>query len=172
VGAGALLGGAANALPRPVLAAGLLASLGVLLIGLIGGFAQPGLVGFLDGDGTLDEQVSAGWTAAYLVGIVGGIVAGVAAFWLLRRHGPRAWPWFLLAGALPGAALLVTELLTRTGGAGLLTLVRGLSEGDGYAVEFTAFARLRNAMVVLFIGGLAAMVAVGRTLRPADSTDA
>ena len=167
VGVSALIGGAGAALPRPVLSAGVLSCLGVLVVGLVAGFAQPGLVGLLGADGTLDAEVKAGWTAAYLAGAVGGLAAGLLAYWLLRRHGSRPWPWYLLAGALPGLLLLVTELLTRTGGAGLLALVRDLSEGDRYAVEFTAFARLRNALVVLFVGGLTAMIAIGRTLGPA-----
>jgi hypothetical protein len=72
---------------------------------------------------------------------------------------------------VPGLLLLATEALTRIGGASLLDAVRGLSEGDRVTVDFSAFARLRNAMVVLFVGGLAAMVAVGRTLRPATTGD-
>jgi hypothetical protein len=87
---------------------------------------------------------------------------------MLRGYGPRAWPWYLLAGALPGVTLLLTEVLTRTGGATLLDGVRSLSEGDQIAVDFSAFSRLRNAMVVMFVGGIAAMVAVGRTLQPAS----
>jgi hypothetical protein len=47
--------------------------------------------------------------------------------------------------------------------------VRGLSEGDRLAVDFNGFSRLRNALVVCFAGGIAAMFAVGRTLRPAGA---
>jgi hypothetical protein len=172
VGAGALLGGAAAALPRAVLAAGLVALVGVLLLGLAAGFVQPGLVGLFGGGRTLDSQVSAGWLAAYTVAIAGGVVSGLLAFRMLRGYGPRAWPWYLLAGGLPGVTLLVTEVLTRTGGATLLDAVRSLSEGDQIAVDFSAFARLRNAMVVLFVGGIAAMVAVGRTLQATPDGDA
>ncbi len=165
VGVAALLGGATAALPRPVLASSLLATFGVLLLGLVAGFVQPGLVGFFGGGATLASQVNASWSLAYAVAIVGGVTAGLIAFVLLRRHGPRAWPWYLLAGALPGVLLLVTEVLTRIGGASLLDVVRSLSEGDRLMVDFTAFSRLRNAMIVTFVGGLAAMLAVGRTLR-------
>jgi hypothetical protein len=167
VAVAALLGGAANALPPPVLASGLLAMLGVLLLGLVAGLVQPGLVGLFGGGTTLDSQVTASYTLAYVVGAAGGVVAGIGAFWFLRRHGSRAWPWYLLAGALPGLLLLVAELVARIGGASLIEIVRGLSDGDRYAVDLGAFARLRNAMVVTFVGGLSAMVAVGRTLRAA-----
>ena len=54
------------------------------------------------------------------------------------------------------------------GGASLLGIVRDFSEGDRALVEFTDFARLRNALVVLFVGGIASMIAVGRTMRAAD----
>jgi hypothetical protein len=166
IGVAALLGGAAAVLPRPVLAASVLACLGVLVLGLVVGFVQPGLVGLFGAGTSLDSQVNAGWLLAYTVAIVGGIVAGLLAFRFLRGHGPRPWPWFLLAGGLPGLLLLLTEALTRIGGAGLLNAVRGLSEGDQFAVDLAEFSRLRNAMVVFFVGGLAAMIAVGRTLGP------
>jgi hypothetical protein len=165
VGVAALLGGAAAALPPPVLASSLLATLGVLLLGLVAGLIQPGLVGLFGGGLTLDSQVTASYTLAYVVGVAGGLLAGAGSFWFLRRHGPRAWPWYLLAGALPGLLLLATEVVTRIGGASLIDLVRDLSDGDRYAVDLGAFARLRNAMVVTFVGSLTAMVAVGRTLR-------
>jgi hypothetical protein len=165
VGVGCLSGGAIAALPRAVLAAGLVATFGTLLIGLIAGTLQPGLVGLFGGRTTLASLATASWEVAYTVSIVAGLVAGILAFWFLRRYGSRAWPWYLLAGALPGLLLLVTELLTRTGGAPLLDVVRNLDAGDRLVVDFTAWSRLRNAMVVTFIGGLAAMVAVGRTLR-------
>lgn len=167
VAVGALLGGASNALSPPVLASGLLGTFAVLLFGLVAGWVQPGLVGLLGGDTTLDSQVNASYALAYVIGAVGGVLAGVASFWFLRRHGSRAWPWYLLAGTLPGLLLFATELITRVGGASLLDIVRNLSEGDRFTVDLVAFARLRNAMIVTFVGGLTAMIAVGRTLRSA-----
>jgi hypothetical protein len=172
VGVGCLLGGAMAALPRAVLAAGLVATFGTLLIGLIAGTLQPGLVGLFGGRTTLASLATASWEVAYTVSIVAGLVSGISAFWFLRRYGSRAWPWYLLAGALPGLLLLVTELLTRTGGSPLLDVVRRLDEGDRLVVDFTAWSRLRNAMVVTFIGGLAAMIAVGRTMRAPISDEA
>ena len=161
----ALIGGAATALPRPVLAAGVAGTLGVLLLGLVVSMMQPRLVDLFGATASPASQINASWTLAYVQAAVGGILAGVLSFRLLRRHGSRAWPWYLLAGAAPGLLLLITEVLTRTGGAALLGLVRGLSDGDAIAVDLNNFARLRNAMLVLFIGGLTAMIAVGRTMR-------
>jgi hypothetical protein len=163
--AAALIGGAATALPRRVLFAGLCGTLGVFLLGLVFSIMQPRLVDLFGGAASPASAVNASWTLAYVQAAVGGAVAGLLAFSILRRGGARAWPWYLLAGALPGMLLLVTELLTRTGGGALLGLVRGLSEGDALAIDLNNFARLRNAMLVIFVGGLAAMIAVGRTLR-------
>jgi hypothetical protein len=68
--------------------------------------------------------------------------------------------------------LLVAELLTHTGGASLQRTVKAFSPFDEALVEFTDFARLRHALVVLFVGGIVAMIAVGRTLtRPVDHED-
>lgn len=165
--AGAAVLGAVVAVlvPSPVLASGLFATIGVLLLGLVAGLAQPNLVGLFGGGTTLDSQVTASYTLAYVVGVLGGILAGAVAFGILRRHPARVWPWYLLAGALPGLLLLTAELVARLGGASLIEIVRNLSDGDRYAIDLGAFSRLRNAMVVTFVGGLTALVAVGRTLR-------
>lgn len=176
VGGSALLGGAATALPRPVLAAGLLGTLGVFVFGLVGWLLQPRLVWIFGGRSAIGSQVDANALYSYATGITAGIVAGLVGFWFLRRHSDRAWPWYLLAGVLPGLLLLVTEALTRSGGAALLDLVRSLSEFDSYSVDYTNYARLRNGMFVAFAGGVTAIVAVGRTLRstsaPAQDVDA
>jgi hypothetical protein len=171
IAAAAVIGAAATALPRPVLAAGVSATVAVLLLGLVVSMMQPRLVDLFGATASPASQINASWTLAYVQAAVGGIVAGALSFRVLRRHGSRAWPWYLLAGAAPGILLLTTELLTRTGGAALLGLVRGLSDGDAIAVDVNNFARLRNAMLVLFVGGLTAMVAVGRTLRASEQDD-
>jgi hypothetical protein len=129
---------------------------------------QPWLTKLFGAGTTVSSNANASHIFAYVQSSVSGIVAGLIAFWFLRRHGSRAWPWYLLAGALPGLLLLLTELLTHVGGSSLLGIVKGFSEGDRDLVEFTDFARLRNAMVVLFVGGIASMLAVGRTMRAAE----
>ena len=168
VGAGSALGGAVAATPRPVFAASLVATFGVFVVGVIFNVLQPRLTGVFGAGATVSSQANASQIFAYVQATVGGITAGLIAFWFLRRHGSRAWPWYLLAGALPGMLLLLTEVLTHLGGASLLGIVKGFSEGDRALVEFTDFARLRNAMVVLFVGGIASMIAVGRTMRAVD----
>jgi predicted membrane protein len=167
-----LLGGATAILPRAVHAAALCAMLGTLVLGLLFSRLQTKLMHLFGATDTLSSQANASWVLAYLQAAAAGIMAGLFAFWFLRRYGTRAWPWYLLAGALAGLLLLISELVTRTGGASLIDAVRGFSEGDRLAVDFEAYARLRNAMIVTFIGGIAAMIAVGRTLRAATADDA
>jgi hypothetical protein len=171
VGAGSALGGAAAAVPRPVFAASLVATFVVFVVGVIFNVLQPRLTDLFGAGSTVSSQANASQIFAYVQAGVSGVAAGLIAFWFLRRHGSRAWPWYLLAGALPGLLLLLTELLTHLGGASLLGVVKSFSEGDRALVEFTDFARLRNALVVLFVGGLASMIAVGRTLRAAPVED-
>ncbi len=167
VGAGSAIGGAAAALPRPVFAAGLVATFTLFVLGVIFNVLQPWLTGLFGAGDTISSQGDASRTFAYVQSGVGGIAAGLVAFWFLRRHGSRAWPWYLLAGVLPGALLLLTEALTHLGGASLLGIVKSFSVYDQAVIDNTDFARLRNAMVVVFVGGIAAMIAVGRTLRAA-----
>ncbi len=168
VGAGSAIGGAAAATPRPVFAASIIGTFCMFVLGVVFNVLQPRLIELFGSGDTLASEADAIKTFAYVQSSVGGIAAGLVAFWFLRRHGSRAWPWYLLAGALPGLLLLLSAALTRTGGASLLGIVRNLSEGDRMARDFIDFSLLRNALVVIFVGGIASMIAVGRTMRSAD----
>jgi hypothetical protein len=168
VGAGSALGGAAAMTPRPVFAASIVGTFCLFLLGVVFNVLQPRLIELFGAGETLASQAGATTTFAYVQSSVCGIAAGLVAFWFLRRHGSRAWPWYLLAGALPGLLLLLSAALTRTGGASLLGIVRDFSEGDRMARDFIDFSLLRNALVVIFVGGLASMIAVGRTMRSAE----
>jgi hypothetical protein len=171
VGIAGAVGGAAAALPSPVFAAGIVATLVVFLAGVLFNLVQPQLTNLLDLGNTLQSQASASEVFAYTQSAVSGLLAGVAGYWYLRRRDERPWPWYLLAGALPGLLMLATEALTHLGGSSLFGIVKGFSAWDRAMIEFTDFARFRNALVVLFVGGLAAMIAVGRTLsRPSSSS--
>ena len=172
VGIAAVVGGAAAALPPPVFAAGIVATLVVFVTGVLFNLAQPWLTNLFDQGDTLESQATASELFAYTQSAVSGILAGLAGYWYLRRRDERPWPWYLLAGALPGLLMLTTEALTHLGGSSLFGIVKGFSAWDRAMVEFTDFARFRNALVVLFVGGLAAMIAVGRTLsRPSPESD-
>ena len=168
VGAGSALGGAAAATPRPVFAASIVGTFCLFLLGVVFNVFEPRLIDLFGAGETVASKAAATTTFAYVQSAVGGIAAGLVAFWFLRRHGSRAWPWYLLAGALPGLLLLLSAVLTRTGGASLLGIVRSFSEADRLARDFIDFSQLRNALVVIFVGGLASMIAVGRTMRSSD----
>jgi len=172
VGIAGAVGGASAALPSPVFAAGIVATLVVFLAGVLFNLVQPQLTNLFDTGNTLQSQASASEVFAYTQSAVSGLLAGIAGYWYLRRRDERPWPWYLLAGALPGLLLLATEALTHLGGSSLFGIVKGFSAWDRAMVEFTDFARFRNALVVLFVGGLTAMIAVGRTLSRPSSDEA
>ncbi|MFJ8577125.1 hypothetical protein [Micromonospora sp. NPDC093277] len=76
------------------------------------------------------------------------------------------WPAYLIAGAGPGLLLLLTEVIIRVGGRGLLDLAAALSEADQVAQTALGTSRIDNGIWVLFVGALTALVAFGRTLGP------
>jgi hypothetical protein len=165
-----LLGGLAAGLPPRVLAAGLAGMSVVLLVGLVFSRQQSWLGDLIGGGDTIAEKAAASTNLAYIQSAVAGLLAGYLAYRVLRPA-RRIWPWFLLAGALPGLGLLVTEGLTRTGGAALLSIIRGFSPIDEAAVDLYDFSRFRHALIVLFLGGITTMIAVGRTLNHPENPE-
>lgn len=165
VGLGAVLGGAAAALPRAVLVAALTASLGALVVSvLISEYQSPLVELFGAGDSPASKEAAA-TRLAYAQAMVCGLVAGTIAHVGLRRvaHG-LAWPAYLLAGAGPGLMLLLAEAVTRIGGASLMEYVRDLSPADRAFMAYAENARLRNALIIGFVGGILAMILYGRAL--------
>jgi hypothetical protein len=172
VGIAGAVGGASAALPSPVFAAGIVATLVVFLRRSV---VQPRAT-------AADQPVRHGQHAA----VAGVGERGVRLHAVRRERAagrdrrvlvpapPRRTPLALVpAGrALPGLLLLATEALTHLGGSSLFGIVKGFSAWDRAMVEFTDFARFRNALVVLFVGGLTAMIAVGRTLSRPSSDEA
>ena len=176
VGAASVLGGAAAILPDPVLGAGLWATTWVFFAGVIFGVLPPQLTLLLGGGGAADPaaQAAASIRSIFVQSALTGLLAGVYAFRSLSGE-RRAWLWYSLAGALPGLLLLAAVGLTRLGGASVLNLVDGFSPGQPALAEFTDFASLRHALIVLAVGGVVAMIAAVRTLGrsaddPADSS--
>ncbi|MFD2764203.1 hypothetical protein [Micromonospora eburnea] len=107
--------------------------------------------------------------------LLAGLIAGLLAFGYLRWARRRAacrdaaelrWPAYLVAGAGPGLLLLLTEVIIRVGGRGLLDLAAALSEADQVAQTALGTSRIDNGIWVLFVGALTALVAFGRTLGP------
>ncbi|MFU8849695.1 hypothetical protein ACNAW0_01675 [Micromonospora sp. SL1-18] len=111
-------------------------------------------------------------TESLLAGLIAGLLAFGYLTWARRRaarrdrSAPLRWPAYLVAGAGPGLLLLLTEVIIRIGGHGLLDLAAALSEADQVAQTSLGTSRVDNGIWVLFVGALTALVAFGRTLGP------
>ncbi|MEU2613349.1 hypothetical protein ABZ570_17450 [Micromonospora sp. NPDC007271] len=116
-------------------------------------------------------------TESLLAGLIAGLVAFGYLTWARRRAARRdgsaelRWPAYLVAGAGPGLILLLTEVIIRIGGRGLLELAAALSEADQVAQTALGTSRVDNGIWVLFVGALTALVAFGRTLGPRPAED-
>jgi hypothetical protein len=149
VGAAGVAGGALAGLPGDVLRAGLWGTTWVFLGGVIFGVLSPGLVRLLGGGEPADARVLLGQS------LVTGVVAAYSA---LRILGARRTPvpWHLVGGALPGLVLLGAAWLT---GAGGQAIARWLYDaGSPALLERSDPARLRQALIVLAVGGLVALL--------------
>jgi hypothetical protein len=174
IAAGATIGGAlAGIRASAVIGAGIAASLGIFLLTFVRELFKSDLLTlFGAGDNPVSLLNAQHWMA--LTGsVVAGLVAGLIAFAYLRRAvrhvaAPPRWPVYLLAGAGAGVMLLLTEVITRVGGARVLALARSVSDNDSAFQDMADTARINAGLVVLFVGAITAMIAFGRTLRPAD----
>jgi hypothetical protein len=169
--AGALGGLLGAVQPGEVIAAGLAGTLGAFLIDVaLNAFQHPLLHAFGAGNSTL-AQLQAASRLALTGSLLGGLGAGVIAYWYLRRSGTGARLFgYLGAGAVPGLVLLVVEAITRVGGAQLFSLTGGLSTADRAVVNYLGNSRLDHALVVFFVGAIVALLCFGRGLRPAQPT--
>lgn len=181
--AAATIGGAvAGARSGPVVGAVVAAALGTLIFVVAFSRARDPLFDlFGSGDGQESLLSAAKWVSR-TESLLAGLVAGLLAFGYLtlaRRRAARLdaaapaprWPAYLLAGAGPGLLLLVAEVIIRVGGRSLLDLAGALSEADAVAQTSLGTSRIDNAIWVLFVGALTAMIAFGRTLGPAHADD-
>ncbi|MEV0877472.1 hypothetical protein AB0I85_06540 [Micromonospora echinofusca] len=181
--AAATIGGAvAGARSGPVVGAVVAAALGTLIFVVAFSQARDPLFDlFGSGDGQESLLSAAKWVSR-TESLLAGLVAGLLAFGYLtlaRRRAARLdaaapaprWPAYLLAGAGPGLLLLVAEVIIRVGGRSLLDLAGALSEADAVAQTSLGTSRIDNAIWVLFVGALTAMIAFGRTLGPAHADD-
>ncbi|MFC4148191.1 hypothetical protein ACFO0M_18215 [Micromonospora mangrovi] len=137
----------------------------------------------LFGAGDSQESVltAAKWvsrTESLLAGLIAGLVAFGYLTWARRRAARRdpatpalRWPAYLLAGAGPGLLLLLTEVIIRVGGRGLLDLAAALSDADAVAQTSLGTSRVDNGIWVLFVGALTTLIAFGRTLGPRVEDD-
>ncbi|WP_422734230.1 hypothetical protein ACN26Y_02880 [Micromonospora sp. WMMD558] len=177
--AAAIIGGAvAGARTAPVVGAVVAAALGTLIFVVAFSRARDPLFDLFGAGETQESLLNAATWVSRTESLLAGLVAGLLAFgyltWARRRTARRdpaapalRWPAYLLAGAGPGLLLLVAEVILRTGGRKLLDLASALSEADAVAQTSLGTSRVDNAIWVLFVGALTAMVAFGRTLGPA-----
>ena len=168
VGVAATLGGAlGGARPTPVIGAAFGGTLAWFVVGLLQGAFYGRLLHVFGAGDTLASQVRATSWLSLTAAILGGLVAGLVGFTYLRRRdcGWR-WPAYLAAGAGPGLLILLADVITRIGGAQLLSVAGSVSADDRAAIGYLGTARLNTALVVLFIGAITAIVAFGRTLKP------
>jgi hypothetical protein len=117
------------------------------------------------------KVVNANSLVSHIDSVIVGLVAGLVAFWYLRRRGGRlAFPAYLLAGAATGLLLLLAEVLTHLGAGGLLHVARSISPDDQTVIDLLAGNRVIHGLLVLFIGAFVALLSFGRTLGPATTT--
>ena len=181
--AAAIIGGAmAGARNARVVGAVTTAALAVQVFVVLFSRARDPLSGLFGAGDTQQSMLDAAKWVSRTESLLAGLVAGLLAFgylaWARRRAArqggsgaePR-WPAYLVAGAGPGLLLLLTEVIIRIGGRGLLDLAAALSEADQVAQTALGTSRIDNAIWVLFVGALAALVAFGRTLGPRPALD-
>jgi iron complex transport system permease protein len=175
--AAATLGGAiAGTRATRVVTAACWAGLAVFAVGFGLNLFQAPLLRLFGAGGDQAAQAGAVGRFALTQSIAGGLAAGLIAYRVLRRAttgggtGPP-WPQYALAGAGPGVLLLVAEALARTAGARVLELAGKVSEVELAAQDLLSGSRINNALIVVFVGAITAIIAVGRTLRPAPDED-
>jgi hypothetical protein len=134
-------------------------------------FIQDVLFGLFGAGDSSASRVSAASWYSLTQSLLSGLAAGLVVFFVLRRHGPH-WPWYALAGAGPGLLLVLGEALTRTAGARVLELAGRVSELELTVQQMLSGSRLNSALIILFVGAITAVIAIGRTLGPAQDADA
>ena len=159
----AVLGGLTAALPPPVLASGLAAIVGCLVVAILLSMFQNPLATMLGGGTDASNRFNGAILLGIVESVIQGIVAAVVATRYLRtRDGGRAWPWYLLAGAAYGLVGLATLAISRIGGFGLYRQVSGFSGDDAAYLNLLLQSSLRGALVAGFVGGIGAVIVVGR----------
>jgi hypothetical protein len=168
--AASTLGGLISGLRWPaIVGAALAGTLTWLLIGLVQGIFNDKLLNLFGAGDTPASRVSATSKLLLTVALVGATAAGLVAYRYLRPRGAGlAWPAYLAAGAGPGLLLLLANLVGLGGGARLRALA-ALVDSGGTPMNWVGLAGVNTALVVLFVGAIAAMIAFGRTLKSESS---
>jgi hypothetical protein len=168
---GGVIGAALVGIPRiaPGIAAGVAAMLAALVATtyLNSKTVLSHMLTWFGAGTTAESVVHASKLVQYADYTLIGIVAGLVAFWYLRRSGATWFPLYLIGGAFSGLLMLIGFGLTSIGGSSLIDATNRLSEADRILNELVTQESVPNAMIVLFVGALAALFAYGRTLKPA-----
>ncbi|MEV6299553.1 hypothetical protein AB0M02_09120 [Actinoplanes sp. NPDC051861] len=176
VAAAATIGGAiAGFRIPPVIAAACTAAVAVFVVGFVLNLFQEPVLDLLGADDTASSANAAQWFS-YGQAAISGLTAGLVAYLMLRRFrrrtgGELRWPMYALAGAGPGLVMVIGEMLSRTAGSEVLELAGRVSPLDQLAQQILSDARLNSSLIILFLGAIAAIVAVGRTMKPAEEED-
>lgn len=178
VAAAATIGGALAGfrLPRVVFAV-CWAAIGVFLAGFVVNLFQDQLLGVLGSGDTRESRTNAAQWFTFCQSVLSGLAAGLISYGVLRRarRGGKgadvAWPLYALAGAGPGLLLVIGEGLTRTAGSRVLELAGKVSELELVVQQMLSGARFNSALIVLFVGAVSAMIAIGRTIKPAPGAE-
>jgi hypothetical protein len=178
VAAGAVVGGlVASVRVGAVVGAAVAASLAVLLLTVVRELFKAELLDLFGAGETPVSVLDAQRWVANLTSLVAGVASGLVAFGYLRRAVRRPgttdlrWPAYLAAGAGVGAMMLVTEAITRIGGGRVLALAGSVSESDRVFQDLANASRINSALIVFFVGAFTAIIAFGRTLRPAPEPE-
>jgi hypothetical protein len=160
---GGLLGGLR---PPAVVGAAVAGTFAWLFLGLLQGVFNNVLLNLFGAGDTPASRVTATSRLLLTVALVGATVAGLTAYRYLRPRGDGLkWPAYLAAGAGPGLILMLANLVALLGGARLRALAEMVSETGHVSFAYVGTAGVNTALVVLFVGAIAAMIAFGRTLR-------
>ncbi|BCB79729.1 hypothetical protein GCM10022251_40390 [Phytohabitans flavus] len=173
VAAAVTAGGALAAVRAPaVVGAIVTAGLVVFAVEQVLDNFQPNLMSLYGSTDDPSSRLSASGWSALTIAVCTGLAAALVAFFYLRRAVRRAgadavapkWPAYAIAGAGPGLLLVAAEFIVRTLGADVLALAGSVSEADATAQQMMDSSRVNNALVVLFVGAIVAIVSFGRTL--------
>jgi hypothetical protein len=172
VAAAATIGGALAGFRVPrVVAAMCWGAIAVFAVGFLLNLVQSPLLRAFGAGGTAHSQTTAANWFSFLQALLSGIAAGVVPYRVLRRASRSGadvgWPLYALAGAGPGLLLLLAEGLARTAGARVLELAGRVSELELTVQRMLSGSRFNSALIVLFVGAITAIIAVGRTMKPA-----
>src|SRR2546423_3736302 len=165
------VGGALGALkPAALVAAGIAGTLVAFFVAFALHVFEDQMMGLFGAGRSPASQLAAASRLALTTSLLGGALAGIVSFVVLRRagSGERRFPIYLAAGAFPGVLLLLSEAVTLVGGAQVFGLVGGLSDADHAILDYVGPSRLNHAVILLFTGAIVALLCFGRTLRPAE----